>query len=124
MIPIFIFRLYPWALQQPMPCGPGIHWDATDRDGNERTYFLKKNMLPSSSLEEFQYLMYISHHDPRFKNDNGEPYPMMHAYNREQKKIAGYKVDGYVETPAKIYLLEYNGCKWHKPCPISGCKQI
>ena len=119
---IFRFSLYPWALLQPLGTGPGIHWDPIDKQGNERSFFVKKTLLPGSSLAELRYLMFLSHTDERFKNECGEPYQIEHAYHRGQKFIAGYKVDGYVETPQKTFIVEFNGCYFHKPCPHSGCK--
>ena len=114
--------LYPWALLQDMPTGPGIHWCSTDKEGRERAFFVKKNMLPSSSLEEFQYLMYLNHHDSRFQDEAGKPLQIEHAYYRGQKEIQGFKVDGYLQSSGKTYLIEYNGCFHHRPCPHSGCK--
>ena len=116
------FSLYPWALLQEMPCGPGIHWDLLDREGNQREFFTKKTLLPGASLAELRYLMFLSQTDKRFQDENGRPHQISHAYYRGQKKIAGYDVDGYVETPAKTYLFEFNGCNFHRPCPNSGCK--
>ena len=121
VIPYDFNSLYPWALLQDMPTGPGVHWDSSLTNGN-RHYFIKKNLLPSSSLEEFQYLMYMNHNDPRFINSEGKPYLMHHAYYRGQQVIVGIKVDGYVETPQKKYVLEFHGCRWHQPCPFSGCQ--
>ena len=122
IIPFDFNSLYPWALLQDMPTGPGIHWDCKDKDGNDRSYFVKKNMLPSSSLQEFQYLMYLNHHDSRFIDETGMPIRIENAYYRGQKEIAGYKVDGYCKNKEKTYLIEYNGCSFHRPCPHSGCK--
>ena len=122
IIPFDFNSLYPWALLQEMPTGPGIHWDCKDKDGNERSYFVKKNMLPSSSFQEFQYLMYLNHHDLRFKDETGMPIQIENAFYRGQKEIAGYKVDGYCKNKEKIYLIEFNGCAFHRPCPHSGCK--
>ena len=117
-----VFSLYPWALLQDMPCGPGIHWDLLDREGNERSFYTKKTMLPGSSLAELRYLMFLCHHDSRFQDDEQNPYPMMHAFHRGQKVIEGYKVDGYCETPTTNYVVEFNGCRYHQPCPHYGCQ--
>jgi len=110
--------LYPWALKQDMPCGPGIQWELSKNE----EYFIKKKMLPSSSLQELQYLMYLQYHDARFKQPDGGVYQFEHAHFRGQKVVAGYDVDGYVVTPEKIYVIEFNGCYHHKPCPHADCK--
>ena len=118
----FVFSLYPWALLQDMPCGPGIHWDLMDRDGNERDFYTKKTLLPGSSLAELRYLMFLSHHDSRFRDADNKPYPMMHAFYRGQKVIEGYKVDGFCQTPETNFVIEFNGCRYHQPCPHYRCK--
>ena len=60
-------------------------------------------------MGELRYLHYLMNYDCRFKDTNGIPYIMEHAYFRGQVEIAGYKVDGYVETADKIFVIEYNG---------------
>ena len=106
---IFAFSLYPWALLQDMPTGPGVHWDSTDKEGNQREFFVKKPLTAGVSMAEIRYLNFLMHHDERFQDGNGLPYIMEHSYNRGQKLIEGLKVDGYCETPDKTYLIEYNG---------------
>ena len=105
-----------------MPCGPGIHWDSRDQHGNERSFYVKKPLISGTSMGELRFLHYLMNHDIRFKDTNGIPYKMEHAYYRGQVEIAGYKVDGYVETADKIFVVEYNGCRYHSPCPHTGCK--
>ena len=122
IVPFDFNSLYPWALLQDMPTGPGIHWCANGRDGQQKDYFTKKTLLPGSSCQELRFLMFLSHHDERFKDSNGVPYLMSHAYFRGQEKIAGYAVDGFVKTPLKSYIIEYNGCEWHQPCPFPSCE--
>ena len=114
--------LYPHSLLQEQPTGPGIHWCSEDKDGNQRPYFVKKTLLPDSSLAELQYLNYLMYNDSRFSDQDGNPYTMEHAYFRDQKVIAGYRVDGYVMTPEGAFIIEFNGCHWHQPCPHTGCK--
>ena len=103
------FSLYPWALKQEMPCGPGLFWERRDKDGNERSFYVKKQLISGTSMGELRYLHYLMNYDIRFKDTNGIPYTMEHAYYRGQVEIAGYKVDGYVETADKIFVIEYNG---------------
>ena len=92
-----------------MPCGPGIHWDYKDQKGDDRAFYVKKQMISGTSMGEFRYLNYLIHHDPRFQDTNGIPFIMEHAYFRGQVEIEGLKVDGYVETPDKNFVIEYNG---------------
>ena len=122
VVPFDFNSLYPWALLQNMPTGPGIHWNLSGRDGQAKKYFTKQTLLPSSSMSELKYLTYLSNHDERFKDSNGIPYEMSHAYYRGQKKICGFNIDGVVKTPEKTYLIEFNGCKFHQPCPFDSCQ--
>ena len=92
-----------------MPCGPGVHWDCRDQHGNERTYFVKKPLISGTSMGELRFLNYLIHQDERLKDSNGIPFEMHHSYHRGQVEIEGYKVDGYVETADKIFVIEYNG---------------
>ena len=109
--------LYPWALKENMPCSPGIHWKQND-DGS----FTKNQMLHDSSFQELQYIMYLQFHDDRFQNPLGGVYQIEHAYFRGQITIDGMQVDGYAECAEKKYIIEYNGCYHHRPCPNLGCK--
>ena len=77
-------------------------------------------MCSGTSMEEIRYLNYLSHHDSRFKDENGVPYRMESSFFRGQVEISGYKVDGYCQTPQTKFLIEYNGCFHHDP--HKGCK--
>ena len=105
-----------------MPCGPGIYWDCKDKEGKERNFYVKKPLMSGTSMGELRFLNYLMHHDERFRDSNGIPFTMEHAYFRGQVEISGYKVDGYVETTDKTFVIEYNGCRYHSPCPHQGCQ--
>ena len=110
--------LYPWALKENMPCSPGILWELDDGGYS----FKKKQMIAGVSIGELQYLMYLQYHDFRFKKPNQEYYHIEHSYFRGQRKIEGMNVDGFAVCGEKKYIIEYNGCWIHKPCPHTGCK--
>ena len=60
--------------------------------------------------------------DVRFKRNATEKYTLQCAVTGEKQiKVDGryYRVDGYVETASKIYILEFFGCFFHS-CPL--CK--
>ena len=44
---------------------------------------------------------------------------IQHAYNRQEKEIAGFSVDGYYEDETKIIIFEFRGCTYHV-CPHCG----
>ena len=122
VVPFDFNSLYPWALLQNMPCGPGVHWDPVDKNGKERPFYVKKAILPDSSMSELRFLEYLSNHDKRFQDANGNPFQIEHSYYRGQKVIEGFKVDGFCTTPTNSFVIEFNGCFHHRPCPHSGCK--
>ena len=73
------------------------------------------------SKESLNWLSYMSW-DPRFKKSETEQYRMHSAVTGEYKiQFEGryYKVDGMVQTPEKMYLLEFFGCFYHR---CSYCK--
>ena len=38
------------------------------------------------------------------------------------RKIAGYSVDGFLKTPLKSYIIEYNGWKYHQLYTFPSCE--
>ena len=110
--------LYPWALKEEMPCSPGIHWKLS-KNG---LFFIKNQMLHDSSLAEIQFLLYLQHNDDRFRLANGDPCTMEHSYFRGQVTVDGLFVDGFASCNGINYVIEYNGCYHHTPCPHNGCK--
>ena len=70
------------------------------------------------SFEALDYLSYMSD-DPRFQRPDGSFYLIRCVINGEktvETSKGKFKVDGYVETHEGIYLIEYQGCRWHS-CP-------
>ena len=97
--------LYPKALSQSMPCGPGLLYEKVG------TNFMLKAMTDSGkkwSKLSLEWLEYLTYHNP-YKT------PIKHAMNCGEKMVAGYYVDGYTElampdgSSYKI-VLEFAGC--------------
>lgn len=110
--------LYPTGLKRDQPCGPGIQWVL---EKNKR-YFKKKNMCQQSSLGEFRFIMTLQYDDPRFRSADGQMVQIQHSYFRGQQKVCGLNIDGFATVDGKTYIIEFNGCYFHAPCPHAGCK--
>ena len=75
------------------------------------------------SKECLDWLSYMAW-DPRFKKSDQEQYLMQSAVTGEYElEYEGqtYRVDGAVQTPNKIYFLEFFGCFFHR-CPYCQVK--
>jgi hypothetical protein len=99
--------LYPEALRQDLPGGPGILFEGSNN------VFKMKSMHSSgkkSSLAAVEWLEYLS-------GSNPWGCEIKHALNFGEEKVAGYFVDGYAiladDPPYKI-AFEYLGCRYHR----------
>ena len=67
------------------------------------------------SLDSLDWLNYMSD-DPRFAKPAGGFYTMRCIVNGEKSvktSQGSFRVDGYVSTPNRQYMLEFNGCYYH-----------
>ena len=107
-----LIALYAKSMLGPMPVGIPFFYEPRG-DG-----FFAKTLCSERkdfSWEALDWLNYMSD-DPRFANTSGGFHTIRCIINGEKrvKTSAGeYRVDGYVETSDQIYLLEYNGCRYH-----------
>ncbi|CAG5111295.1 Oidioi.mRNA.OKI2018_I69.chr2.g5616.t1.cds [Oikopleura dioica] len=104
--------LYPFTLQDSLPCGPGIAvypGDIGDATRAGDVGYFKLNLLyegkESISLKSLQYLEYLRHQSG---------VDIQHAYHIGEKKIGKYSLDGYYEKDNIRWGVEFYGCYWHK----------
>ena len=100
--------MYPSTFRENFPCGRGFEWTL---NGNnlEKILMCSKNI----SLESLEWLDYMQS-DRRFRNSKNKICMIKHGWNSEEVKIGPYYVDGFVRVDKLTYVLEYDGCKFHK----------
>ena len=102
-------------MQQGMPVGIPFYYEPIGNGLFSRRLCSERRDF---SWEALDWLNYMSD-DPRFSKATGGFYNIRCIINGEKSvktSLGTYRVDGYVETSDQIYLLEYNGCRYHS-CP-------
>ena len=97
---------------EAMPIGIPFFYEPKSDGFFSQTFATERKDFSLSCLD---WLNYMSD-DPRFAKPNGKYYPIRCIVNGEKsvKTSQGtFKVDGYVKTDQQVYLLEFNGCRWH-----------
>ena len=97
-------------MSQHMPNGPGVCYQK-----NEQGFFEYEPMVSgcSWSYESMRWLAYMETQPPF-----NSTIKIQHALNGGEKEInvsgRRYKVDGYAEIEGIKYLLEFDGCRFHR----------
>ena len=91
--------MYLWAQQQQMPLTPGLRWVKMSNQ------FQKRILSSGNSFEALQYLYYCQ----ALLDEEGSGINIEHQYFHGERKIHGYKVDGYARHNGKEIVWEYNG---------------
>ena len=103
--------LYAWSMLQDLPTGVPIFYR---KNKNKDVFSMEITCNEHGwSRESLDWLNYMSY-DERFRKPDGSFYPMKTIISGEHTvTVEGYeyKIDGYVETAAKKYFLEYFGCR-------------
>lgn len=118
--------LYPFAVKNELPTGPGLFLRRKNNSNFKIHGMLKTGK--KASIESLEWLEFLN----STKKYQGK---IQHAYNKGEKKVAGYFVDGYLtvryrengeevpedeepdeELESYTYAFDYNGCIWHD-CP-------
>ena len=95
--------MYLATQMQPMPLTPGLEWTLNGKK------FKKRVLHPGVSLKSLQWLYYVQ--ATKFPN-----HQIQHAYHRGEKRLGGYKIDGYLRINDEDIALEFNGCFFHGHC--------
>lgn len=91
--------LYPYTLLKDLPTGPGFHL----RKNREKYSLISMDKSQAHvSMESMQWLAF-------FQMSSG--FEVQHAYNRGEKKIGRYSLDGFVENENQTIGLDYRGCR-------------
>ena len=97
--------MYCWSEDQELPLTAGLHWT---KNGNR----FKKDQLAHTSLGALQWL-YCEEQSERCVDSHGRRHTIQQEYHQGEKKIYGYKVDGYAKIDGVHTVWEFNGCHWH-----------
>ena len=95
--------MYLATQMQPMPLTPGLEWKLNGARFNKRV------LHPGVSFKALQWLYYLQ--ATKFPN-----HQIHHAYHRGEKRLGGYKIDGYLRINDEDIALEFNGCYFHGHC--------
>ncbi|CAG5111063.1 Oidioi.mRNA.OKI2018_I69.chr2.g5399.t1.cds [Oikopleura dioica] len=101
--------LYPFTLQNDLPTGPGFHLKKIRK---KFKLFSMDRTQTHVSVESIQWLEFFAH---------STGLNVIHAFNKGEKKIGTYFLDGYAVKNGQAIGLDYNGCRYHR-CPNPECK--
>ena len=83
-----------------MPLSPGLRW--IKMPGN---YYKKVHLSYGTSFKSLQWLYWIEHQ----LQMNGHQEQLQHLYHRGEKRVCGYKVDGYTVIDGEEVIYEFYG---------------
>ena len=101
-----------------LPTGMPFYYKLNDQNKFDFEFAGNESGWSKNALDWLSFMAW----DERFKKNETEKYVLQCAVTGEvELKIDGhdYRVDGFVKTPEKTYILEFLGCFYHS-CPL--CK--
>ena len=92
--------MYLWSQKKNQPLTPGLRWVK-----NDNGIYTKQYLSTGGSFKALQYLYYSQ----SLLDRAGYNITIEHQYHQGEKKVYGYKVDGYVRMGSKEIVFEFNG---------------
>ena len=112
--------MYPSTFKEYFPCGLGFEWE--QNSGKFQKQLMTSRKVSMASLEWLDYMS----NDKRFIDETGEYCKIKHGWNSNEVKIGNYQVDGYCVVGTKVYVLEFDGCRFHScvTCMVDEAKLL
>ena len=114
-----INSMYVSTYKERFPTGLGFKWIL-----EENSDFLKKTLLTKKniSISSIEWISTIQQ-SSKFIDKQGKRCKIRYGWNSEECSIGPYSVDGLCRVDDQLYILEFNGCKFHQ-CQNCEIKQF
>ena len=99
--------MYPSTFNADFPTGPGFDWTPTNN-------FMEKKLMTKLGVSKvsLEWLEFMNT-DERFINRSGDRVKIQHAWNKGEKMIGNYCMDGFCQVDDMNYCLKFQGCYFH-----------